>query len=451
MRKAQKNQLDNLLVLLDQAHTSVKDMIKAGDLQTAAAILESCQNSAISIGQTIEEEFGEGTVTVGHLEEYCELLFVIHEELLSGEKVSADSVSQRLARCYLEVIQAYNSDVQVKKEAVFLPYKASMWDSLESVWKKYAADPEWETFVVPIPYFDKKNDGTLGEYHYEGEEYPADVPIVYYKDYDIKASHPEAVFIHNPYDGHNFVTTVHPAYYAKVLCEQTDKLVYIPYFVLGEPDPNSKESIENVAHFAQTPGVIYADEVIVQSENMKKCYVEAMVEQFGEETRAVWENKIKGTGSPKLEKVAALSKENIAIPDEWRKKIYREDGSAKKVILYNTSVGAFIKDSEKMINKIEDALAFFKERKDDITLLWRPHPLMKATIASMRPALVEAYDKIVEKYIAEDYGIYDDSADLDRAIALSDAYYGDPSSVVQLCQSVKMPIMIQNIDIMNCE
>lgn len=27
------------------------------------------------------------------------------------------------------------------KKALFLPYKASMWDSLEGVWKKYDKDP----------------------------------------------------------------------------------------------------------------------------------------------------------------------------------------------------------------------------------------------------------------------------------------------------------------------
>ena len=35
--------------------------------------------------------------------------------------------------------------------------------------------------------------------------------------------------------------------------------------------------------------------------------------------------------------------------------------------------------------------------------------------------------------------------ELDRAIALSDAYYGDPSSVVHLYKQTGKPIMIQNV------
>jgi len=51
---------------------------------------------------------------------------------------------------------------------------------------------------------------------------------------------------------------------------------------------------------------------------------------------------------------------------------------------------------------------------------------------------------IVKEYKDASWGIYDDTADLDRAIAISDAYYGDRSSVVQLCKKVGMPVMIQN-------
>ena len=51
-------------------------------------------------------------------------------------------------------------------------------------------------------------------------------------------------------------------------------------------------------------------------------------------------------------------------------------------------------------------------------------------------------------YREEGWGIYDDTADLDRAIAVSDGYYGDPSSVVQLCRERGMPVMYQDVKIL---
>ena len=64
----------------------------------------------------------------------------------------------------------------------------------------------------------------------------------------------------------------------------------------------------------------------------------------------------------------------------------------------------------------------------------------------MRPHLWYEYEKLVKEYREAGWGIYDDSADMNRAIALSDAYYGDPSSVVQLCQERGMFVIIQDVD-----
>ena len=66
----------------------------------------------------------------------------------------------------------------------------------------------------------------------------------------------------------------------------------------------------------------------------------------------------------------------------------------------------------------------------------------------MRPQLWEAYREIRDRYIAEGWGIYDDSADMDRAIVLSDAYYGvGSSSVVQVYQRTGKPVLIWDITI----
>lgn len=136
----------------------------------------------------------------------------------------------------------------------------------------------------------------------------------------------------------------------------------------------------------------------------------------------------------------------MEVPEEWLKVIQKPDGSWKKIIFYNTSVSALLQNGEKMLRKMEDVFAVFKEKRDEVALLWRPHPLIKATIESMRPELWEEYEKIVEKYCGEKWGIYDDSAELDRAIEVSDSYYGDGSSVVRLFQEAGKPVMIQNTE-----
>ena len=260
------------------------------------------------------------------------------------------------------------------------------------------------------------------------------------------------IFIHNPYDECNYVTSVHPFFYAKNLKQFTDKLVYIPYFILGEVDPENEDAVKGMEHFCTVPGVIYADQVVVQSEDMKKIYVRVMTEFFKDRpesgmNRKYWEDKILGLGSPKVDKALGTQKADVEIPEDWLKVIRKTDGSWKKIIFYNTSVSALLRHEEKMLRKMKDVFRVFWENQEEVALLWRPHPLIKATIESMRPQLWEEYEQLVKEYRSAGWGIYDDTADLDRAIAVCDGYYGDPSSVVRLCKEVGKPIMMQNVEI----
>lgn len=443
MRKALKNQLAELIVLLQEAHKTICDCLKKNDHDTATVCLSDCQDTAVAVGTKIDETEGEGTTTVKALEEYCELLFQVHQDMMEGT-ADPKKVEKQLKRHYIEICNKLLYDIPDTKEVVFLPYKASMWDSLETVWKKASEDPAVNAVVMPIPYYDKNTDGTFREMHYEGGEFPKDVPVVSYEKYNLEANHPDEIYIHNPYDDTNYVTSIHPAFYAKNLRKYTDKLVYIPYFVLEEVNPDDRAQVEGIRHFINTPGVIYANEVIVQSEAMRRIYIECMVNLTGEDNRKYFEQKIKGTGSPKIEKIKSMTIDDIEIPEGWKKHIYKADGSRRKIIIYNTSLSSFLGNSEQMLRKIQDVFRIFRENKDEVTLLWRPHPLYKATISSMRPHLYGTYEKLVELYKAEDIGIYDDTADMDRALVMADAYYGDNSSLVTLCKAIGMPIMIQN-------
>lgn len=443
MKKSLKAQAEQTIVLLERALDEIKRALERKEPAVVLELLGQCQDTAIEIGTMIEAEEGEGTEAVRLLEEYCELLYQIYEAVRQCLPVNPGS-SKALQKKLIQIGNSLKNDIPVRREVVFLPYKASMWDSLESVWRAAGQDENCDAYVVPIPYYDKNPDGSFGEMHYEGAQYPADVPVVDYEEYDFAARRPDIIFIHNPYDECNYVTSVHPFFYSGNLKQYTDKLVYIPYFVLGEIDPENKQAVEAMAHFCTCPGVVNADRVIVQSEAMRRIYIDVLTEAAGENTRKRWEEKILGLGSPKLDKAANTKREDVDIPEDWLRIIRKPDGRRKKIILYNTSVNALLHHDEKMLEKIKSVLDIFKEEKEEIVLLWRPHPLIEATIASMRPRLWEGYQEIVRCYREEGWGIYDDTADLNRAVALADAYYGDGSSVVQLCQSVGMPVMIQS-------
>ena len=452
MRKAQKQQAQELITQIDKAHEQIRDYVKQGSTQYAMELLEDCQNGGISIGTLIEETEGEDHPTVALLEAYCEVVYQIHEDLADNEEINANKMHKLLRQKLIKIENSLRNDVPIRKEVVFLPYKASMWDSLESVWKAADEDENCDAYVIPIPYYDKNPDGSFREMHYEGDQYPKGVPIVSYKEYDFENRKPDAIYIHNPYDNLNLVTSVPPFFFSENLKKYTEKLVYIPYFVLSEIKPDDDAAIEGMKHFVTTPAVFHADKVIVQSEDMKQVYIKVLLDatnDYSEAAKKYWNDKILGLGSPKLDKVLNTKKEELEVPEAWLKIIQKPDGSWKKIVFYNTSVAALLQYNEKMLIKMEQVFRIFKEEQEEVALLWRPHPLIKATVESMRPQLWLEYDRLVRKYKEEGWGIYDDSSNVNRAIILSDAYYGAGSSVVQMYQQTGKPVMLQNVDVID--
>ncbi len=412
----------------------------------AEKILGDCYACLETIDKTLSS-----SLSAERYAEYSELFDYLRQllEMLNACIASGENFSE-ISREIKENLELFERELKAEKEVrlevAFMPYKASMWDSLESIWKAADEDPDCDAYVVPIPYYDRKPDHSLGEMHYEGNDYPNYVPVVNYDAYSLEKRKPDIIYIHNPYDDCNFVTSVDPRFYSSELKKYTECLVYVPYFVLEEPNLDDQALLDGIEHFVVTPGVINADKVILQSETMKEAYIRILLKYMGgnSENRKYLDKKIFGTGSPKLSKIECINANEINIPDSWKRIIYKANGERKKIIFYNTSVGALLRYNDKMLDKMCRVFDIFFNNRDEIALLWRPHPLIEATIKSMRPQLWEAYKRIADKYIADGWGIYDDTSDLERAIALSDAYYGDGSSVVQLFKKANKNVMIQN-------
>ena len=451
MRRFQKLQILVDITSLHMIHQQNKEKLLQQEYQFVLDSLADCQETAIQMGEGIEQTEGadKEIEAIRFLEQYCETLYQMSVQL---EEISAENFYQSLEEALLSVEKAILR-MPIRKEVVFLPYKASMWDSLESVYLAAAQDENCDAYVVPIPYYDRNADESLGEMHYEGGEYPSNIPITPYEEYHLEERRPDAIYIHNPYDDNNLVTCVPERYFASRLRNYTDQLIYIPYFVLDEIKPDDHEKIEKFQNLCLMPGVIYAHKVIVQSENMRQIYINAFLENakwlagyMGHFDRKKLEDKILALGSPKFDRVRSMSRDKIKVPDDWLRLIEKSDGTWKKIILYNTSVNAFFKYNEKMLTKIQSVMDKFKEARDKVVLLWRPHPLVAGALQSLRPELLAEYERLVERYRKEGYGIYDDSADVDRAIVLSDAYYGDYSSLVQLYQETGKPVMIEDVE-----
>lgn len=446
MSRIYREKILNGWALLEQCYNAC---VQNFSEQSAAIVLDTlvtCQDAAYVIGNNLERHWGEETPVVSQIGSLCESLYVCHKKILEGTISKQDWL---YVQDEIKTIETQlELDLSDKIEMVFLPYKASMWDSLESVWKAACESEDCEAYVVPIPYFDKTKEGKFGQEHYEIDQYPDDVPTINYEEYNMEERCPDIVFIHNPYDDYNRVTTIHPNYYVKELKQYVGKVVYIPYYVSNEFNPSDLIVQRTKEPFIMTPGVIFSDYTIVQSENMKRLYINVLEKKCPDSVATNWEKRILGLGSPKVDRVLQTRRDDNRLPKEWKEKIYGLNGKRKRVVFYNTSLADLL-NCDNMLDKIEDTLQFF-EKQEDVVLWWRPHPLYEETLESILPMLVERYHAIIKKYKDNKIGIFDTGMDLDWAIAETDAYYGDGSSVSILFKYANKPVMYQDAKIKNC-
>lgn len=378
-----------------------------------AAVLDDCRQALASIESALSAELSSDRS-------------VFYNAQISAlvEKISKIDTDEQAAGLAEEAIAALCAELEneseVKLEVAFFPYKASMWDSLESVWLAAKADPRCNAVVVPIPYYDKKPNGTLGTMYYEGADFPDYVPIVSYKDYMPENMCPEVAYIHNPYDNNNLVTSVHPAFHSHELKKYILYLVYIPYYVNMWPSN---------AEFSYVAALGAVDVIVAMSENDAKAYLS---HGTGKDVPVL--------GSPKLDRVLRYEAEKPDIPVEWASVL-----KGKKVFLLLTTVNSIL-HSDDSGSKLKRILNLF-DKRDDAALFWRPHPLEAATLKAMRPEQFAAYNELFKLAEESSSCVVDRSSDVERAIALSDALIGSGvSSVSYMFKVTGKPTYIVDFD-----
>lgn len=370
-----------------------------------------CQQAAITIGETLESKMRDCTGIVSVLEQYCEQLYLLSQkETLEKRDIEGlDALLEQVG----EKLKAVQDGYQI----VFFPYKASMWDSMESIWKSFSANERCECVVVPIPYreFDAKTNSWIDRH--ELSDFPEYVNARDYREFQLETEQPDMAYIHNPYDDWNRVTCVYPQFFSRELKKHVKKLVYVPYYMTtGYISPEH----------LHLPVYEHMDYMIAQSDKFKDgC------------KGMSYYDKILPYGTPKADRVIKMCKEGVEVPQEWKAVL-----QGKKSVMLNTSIGCFLAHGDVYFQKLLHIFKWFKKR-EDIVLIWRPHPLLESTVRSMKPHLMEKYQELVAYFKNENIGIWDNTPDITRTIAIVDAYIGeDGSSVVNLFGVAGKPIFI---------
>lgn len=381
-------------------------------MQHAVELLQNSQQLAVDLGTLLEQMLGEGTEVVHLLEQYCEALYQLYEVFAAAGEwncvIEGRGRRNDLPVGLMEQLEALQEKISselemiiARKTVLFLPVLAKDWGGLHSLWQAAVKEVSCDVYVVPLPYFYKDYDGSPKEILCDWAEFPEEVCTLDYKlltaEY-LEMLHPEMIIIQNPYDAWNPVFSVPELFYAENIRKYTDELVYVPSFAVEEYSKENARAYSNMKYYVTMPGVVYADKVIVQSENMKQLYIEKLVEFAGEETRTAWKQRIEALRLP--------------VQDKRKTNCDTAQVKRKKKILYGISRGTYLEDPQAAERKIQRNLEIFEQYEDqiEVTILRFPEDEMCAV---------------------EDY----------------DAYYGDPMPIVVEFTQAGKPVMIQNIEV----
>ncbi|WP_027218229.1 LicD family protein [Butyrivibrio fibrisolvens] len=253
-------------------------------------LLQKCQDAAITIGNSIENKFGEGTELVSCLEQYCEKVYGATNSWNNDVRNELDGLIAKIEKLLDELFNTKQKDI------LFLLCKATWWDSIEEVFLTAKADSQNNVNVITIPYYYHDHKGIIGKMKNDLKSFQM-IPelncnITSFGEYDIEKKHPDTIVIQFPYDGYSGTIGIPELLYSSNLSQYTDMLIYVPFL---NPDPPT--SVEDISFKAMTdlveqPAVFNADKVIVSSNELRDYYIKRLVEMTDNKMQNYWEERI---------------------------------------------------------------------------------------------------------------------------------------------------------------
>lgn len=400
MRNMVKQQLLELLKTVGEGTAFL--LVGGGDPTLVKEISEGTRQGLLSVHQRLLAE-GETALSAA--------VEAVLSAFLGG------GVNQALCKQVERVQRRVEKEARVRLEIVFLPYKYAMFDCMESVWQAAMADESCNVHLLPIPYYtaDRENDRLIE--HYEGESFSS--PIEDYRTYLLEVEQPDVIYFHNPYDDCNTVTSVNPRFFSSHLRECCSLLCYLPYYLAG-----AATAYERIGVYCNVLGVHNADLVVLQSKELVEAYV----------ANGIPREKLVALGSPKID--AVLQPQVGAERILGGKKI--PEGA--KVLLVNTSISSVLANPARWIPIFSKLLLTLLENPK-IFPIWRPHPLLRESLAALKPQALKDWDGLVAVVAEAPFAVLDESDSALSAIALSDALITDYSSLMPQYVFTGKPVM----------
>lgn len=392
-------------------------------------LIVDAQQTALDIGNYIEEIWGSDFRIIPIIESFCENIYEMYEKQTGDVFGLICEFVDKIERDFLQANEViFLCDSKEHLEAVLDLYqmeRASGVDAYVCMLDLYSKDYDGRIMLAAS---DEKmanleKTATISQLAEDSIFTGLDVTFCNILPGMLELRNPSKIYITNPFDGMNEVRSVNPYFYAKNIRNFTDELVFVSPYEVDEFDEKMERDYYNLKYLANTPGVTFAHKTLVQSEGIKQNFVHKLAEFAGANTKEIWSNKV-------VSKEEYLSAWLLEKTSESEKVV-----NEKKSLLYVISVGNILENPEKKAEKIKNSFETIMGNSKKINCGFCIYPEGEALPDEINDILdLYKSHKVDSRFLQ--------ISNMEELVKKYDAYYGDGSPFVPFFMRAKKPIMI---------
>lgn len=436
------------------------------------SVLPELQQLVVDFGTLLEEVRGETNPcvqnVVAKIQEYCDALYALYEQLntrlqepdtlkigqqpadVSDADATVGASYEAFAHSYTKMKAEIQQFCIARRSVLFICTGMREWHAYEHLCDEERQKADTDVYIACVPTVFKDIYGHA-EYGQSTEdantmriqdhiqnlygEFADNIQFMPWQKVNPALLAPGTIYIQDPYDGENPCLTIPPIYYAGNLRKYTKNLIYVPAYKVKEFRAEDTTDLYNMKHYATAPALMYADQIYVQSENMRQRYLECLVEFSGEAYRAIWERKI--------------SVSEVVFQSEAGK------GTSQKTILYCIGENELANLGKRALAHVESRLQIFADNHGNLQVQicfypprlsdWEVDLQRVKTLTEMLRTYAETnktWCTLEKPQEQEDLAAY-----RERLAMNGDAYYGSPSPYVHAFTLREKPVMLASTEI----
>ena len=458
--------------VLDEMMENCTAQMQEQRYEDVLSVLPELQQLVVDFGTLLEEVRGETNPcvqkVVAKIQEYCDVLYALYEQMnirlqepdklkIGQQPADASDADATVRASYEAFARSYTkmkAEIQqfciARRSVLFICTGMPEWHAYEHLCdeERQKADTDVYFACVPTVFKDIYGHAEYGQNTEDANtmriqdhiqnlygEFADNIQFIPWQKVNPALLAPDTIYIQDPYDGENPCLTIPPMYYAGNLRKYTKNLIYVPSYKVKEFGAEDTTDRYNMKHYVTAPALMYADQIYVQSENMRQRYLECLVEFSGEAYRAIWERKI--------------SVSEFAFPSEAGK------GTSQKTILYCIGETELANLGKRALAHVESRLQIFADNHENLQVQicfypprlsdWEVDLQRVKTLTEMLRTYAETnktWCTLEKPQEQEDLAAY-----RERLAINCDAYYGSPSPYVHAFTLREKPVMLASTDI----